>query len=277
MNCKETHQENEKEKRENKYTISKLKVSESGVTVILENEKIQISDDAYFKYGLNNLKEVDKDLYLKLKNDERLHKAYKGCLRKISTKDHTVRQITDFLSKYQLNESEIDAMIQKLKGYGFLDDEKFCIGKISFFSSTNASYRKIRQKLMESGISEQLISKYLIEDEQEEYRKAREVAEKFAQNIKNRSVKMKKQIIQNRLAGLGFTYGAVSEALQCIEIHTENELELLRRDYRKVRLKYEKKYEDMQLKSHIIAALLQKGFSYDDVKTVLEEENGQEG
>ena len=273
MNSIEKPADNEKEK---KYPISRIRVSENGITVFLEDEKLQISDDAYFKYALKNRKEIDEELYEKLKDDERLCKAYKGCLRKISMKDQTVKQIRDYLSQKQLNEAEKDAMISKLTSYGFLDDEKYCKGKIAGLSAANISFRQIRQKLLQSGISEQLISKYLKAEEDEEYRKAKEIAEKYAVSIKNRSVQMKRQMIMNRLVGLGFSYGAASDALQCIEIPDENELELLRRDYRKVRQRYEKKYEDRQLNSHIIAALLQKGFSYNDIKTVMEEENGQE-
>ena len=276
MDKKETSGNLEKEKSGITYPIRKLRVSENGITVFLENEKIQISDEAYFEFGIKNLKEIDEDLYRKLKDDEKLSKAYKGCLRKISMKDHTVKQIRDYLRQKQLNEAETDAMIEKLSSYGFLDDEKYCKGKIASLSASNCSFRQIRQKLLKCGISEQMISGYLKADVQEERHKARQVAKKYASGIRNRSVQMKKQMIRNKLIGQGFSYSAAADAVQSLEIADENELELLRRDYRKVRQRYEKKYEDRQLDSHIIASLLQKGFSYDDIKAVMEEENGQE-
>ena len=80
----------------------------------------------------------------------------------------------------------------------------------------------------------------------------------------------------NRLVALGYSYETASSAVQSTDIKDENELELLHKEYAKAMNKYGRKYEDRDLKEHVIASLLQKGFSYSDIRTVMEEENGKE-
>ena len=72
------------EDREIKYEIKKIKATEDYVLIFLEDEKIMISLENYFRYDVKNLKGLDEELYKLFKQDEKLLKAYRGCLRKIS-------------------------------------------------------------------------------------------------------------------------------------------------------------------------------------------------
>ena len=258
-----------------KYPIKRLRVNDDSITLILEDDRITLSDDAYLTYGLKDLKGLDEDLYLKLKDEERLFKAYRGCLRKLSMKDHTVKQIRDYLHQKELEPSEINEMIDKLTDMGLLDDEKYCISRINYLSGSDLSAKEISRKLKQSGISEQLITKYLKTDLSEEYRKAEKLASKYNDSIKNKSKSAKKQAIYNKLINHGFTYEAANEAIQRVGINGENEVELLQKEFEKSYRKFSKKYEDYELDSHIISSLLQKGFSYDDIKKVMEDNHGQ--
>ena len=97
------------------YPIKKIRIDEDSVLLYLEDEKIRISDEAYFSYGIKNLKGLDEELYQKLKDDETLFKAYKSCLRKLSMKDHTVKQIRDFLSLKQLKRKIVHPSLRSWK------------------------------------------------------------------------------------------------------------------------------------------------------------------
>ena len=91
-----------------KYTITKTKEKQDGVIIYLDNkDKISISVDNYFKYGISSLKGLDQNLYDILKDEERIFLGYLSALRKLSIKDFTVKQINDFLKiKKQLNDDE---------------------------------------------------------------------------------------------------------------------------------------------------------------------------
>ena len=56
----------------------------------------------------------------------------------------------------------------------------------------------------------------------------------------------------------------------------ENELELLSKEFDKAFNKYARKFEGRDLNERVTASLLQKGFSYSDIRTVMEEKHGKE-
>lgn len=257
-----------------KYPIKKVKATQDYVLLYLEEEKVMISLENYFKYNVRNLKGLDDKLYNIFKNDERLLKAYRGALRKISGKDYTIKQIKDYLYRNDLKKDETDALIKRLCEYGLLDDDKYCSGKISYYQNSLYSAKQIRMKLIKDGISEELIDKYLNNDNESE--KALKLAKKYA-NDKGRSSKALKQNILIKLTGNGFSYEDARKAVDSLNIINENELELLSREYFKALRKYEKKYQDYDLRNHIYAYLLNKGFRSEDIKEVMEEENGQTG
>ena len=256
--------------KEIKYEIKKIKATEDYVMIFMEDEKIMISLEDYFKYGVKDLKGLDEELYEQFKQSEKLLKAYRGCLRKISTKDHTVKQIREYLYRYELNKPDIDSLIKRLKEYGFLDDEKYCTGKINYYQNSLYSLKQIRMKLLKDGISEELIDRHL--SSENEYDKALKLAQKYSKD-KNKSLKALKQNILVKLTGNGFSYENARKAVDSLDISNENELELLSKEYFKALKKYEKKYEDYDLRNHIYAYLLNKGFKSDDIRQVMEEEN----
>ena len=279
MNVEEFLKQNKNDKTdiEIKYPIRKIKAYESYVMLYLDDEKIQVSDEAYFKYKIKGLKGLDDELYDMLKNEERVFKAYRGALRKISAKDQTVKQIDRYLVEKGLNKPEKEEIIDKLKNCGLLDDEKYTQNRINRLSASLTSNKQIRRKLKDEGISDELIQRHLKKDEDEEYLKAKALAEKYERSIRNKTLKMKKQAQLNRLSGQGYSYDICNRVIDALSLESENEVELLRKEYLKALKRYERKYDSYELKDHIVSYLLAKGFGYEDIKEVMEEENGQTG
>jgi len=60
-------------------------------------------------------------------------------------------------------------------------------------------------------------------------------------------------------------------ALITISLENKVEIDLLKKDYEKIKNRYEKKYEGYQLKQKIYAALTNKGYKYQEIKKVLED------
>ena len=266
--------EAKKEVTDFKYPIRKIKAYETYVMVFLDDEKIQVSDDDYFTYGLKDLKGLDGSLYETLKEHEILLKAYRGCLRKISSRDQTVKQIDDYLYQKGIKRPQRKPIIDKLISYGLLDDEKYCISHISYLQNSSLSVKQIREKLKKAGISDELIEKHLKSDYESESNKALSLAKKYERSIRNKSVNQKKQNILNKLVSAGFSYEMSLKAIESLVLDDGNELELLRKEYLKALKKYEKKYEGYDLKQHITSYLMGKGFGYDDIRKITEEENG---
>lgn len=251
-----------------KYKITKTKELEDGVIIYLDNkEKIHLSVDSYFKYALTSLKGLDDNLYEQLKNEERLHLAYRGALRKLSSKDFTVKQIKDYLKiKKELNVNEIKEIIDKLVEYGLLDDDKYCLNRSLYLNKQLLSVKQIKIKLQKEGVSQDLIEKYVINNVEDEYEKANKLAKKYSNSIKNKSLNAAKQNILSKIVNAGYGYDAAKQAVDDLHLKVENESELLKKEYLKAKAKYSKKYSDYDLRSHIYSYLSNKGFRSEDIK-----------
>ena len=252
------------------YRITKIKEKQDLVLIYLDNdEKINISIENYFKYNLSKVKGLDIETYNKLKDEEIILLAYKRVINKLSQKDYTIKQIQNYLKlKHNLDYKEIDTIINKLKNYDLLDDEKYCINRINYLSNENLSNKQIKLKLLKEGISEQLIDNNLKNDYQDELNKCVNIANKYDRSIKNKSENLKKQSILNKLVGLGYSYDIARQAVIDLNIKVDNEYELCKREYARALLKYSKKYKDYELKNKIYAYLLLKGFSASMIKEV---------
>ena len=257
------------------YKISKIKESNNYIVLYLDNdEKLYVSIEAYFKHNLANLKGFDNKTYELLKKEENLILGYNTVLKKLSVKDHSIKQIKDFLYlKRKLNSDEVNKIIDKLIQYNLLDDEKYCIERINYLNEQLFSIKQIKNKLKNEGISNELIEKYIVSDSNKEYEKINKLVNKYLNTIKNKSLNAKKQLILNKVVNLGFNYDDVKMAIDSLNIKVDNEYELLKKEYLKIKNKYQRKYESYDLKYRISGYLMNKGFKLEDINKVMEEEN----
>lgn len=266
------------EKNENiniDYKITKIKESNNYIILYLDNnEKLYVSIEAYFKLNLANLKGFDNKTYELLKKEENLILGYNAVLKKLSVKDHSIKQIKDFLYlKRKLNSDEVNKIIDKLIQYNLLDDEKYCIERINYLNEQLFSIKQIKNKLKNEGISNELIEKYIVSDSNKEYEKVYKLVNKYLNSVKNKSLNAKKQLILNKVVNLGFNYDDVKMAIDSLDIKVDNEYELLKKEYLKIKNKYQRKYESYDLKYRISGYLMNKGFKLEDINKVMEEEN----
>lgn len=273
MKVEDFIQLNNKETNDIKYRIIKTSDKQDCVVVYFDNkEKICVEIENYFKESLNSKEGIDEKTYLKLKEQERIYLSYKGALRKLSTKDYTVKQIEDYLKiKRQLNKKEIDIIINKLKSYDLLNDERYCENRANYLNNQLLSYKQIKIKLSKEGVNNNLVEKYVINNSEDEYSKARKLAIKYSNSIRNKSLNATRQAILNKVVNAGYSYEAGKDAVNCLNLHSNNELELLKKDYVKAKSKYEKKYENYELRNHIYSYLANKGFKSEDIKKVMED------
>ena len=257
------------------YKITKIKESNNYIVLYLDNnEKLYVSIEAYFKHNLANLKGFDNKTYELLKKEENLILGYNAILKKLSIKDHSIKQIKDFLYlKRKLNSDEVNKIIDKLIQYNLLDDEKYCIERINYLNEQLFSIKQIKNKLKNEGISNELIEKYIVSDSNKEYEKINKLVNKYLNTIKNKSLNAKKQLILNKVVNLGFNYDDVKMAIDSLNIKVDNEYELLKKEYLKIKNKYQRKYESYDLKYRISGYLMNKGFKLEDINKVMEEEN----
>ena len=255
----------------NEYKIVRKKENDDYVIVFLDNnEKIYVDAENFFKYNIGSLEVLDEEIYNKLKDAEKIYLAYKGTLRKLAIKDCTIKQITDYLKiKKELSDGEIADIVSKLIEYGLLDDEKYCINRVTYLRKQLFSTKQIKFKLFKDGISKDLIEKYVINNNEEEYNNAVKLATRYSNCLKNKSTNAMKQTIISKIVSAGYSYDNAKSAVESLNISNKKEKEILNIEYQKAKKKYENKYSDYELYKHIYSYLLNKGFNSKDIKGVM--------
>ena len=261
------------------YIISKTILNDNCVTLILKGfdgneEKLVVSLDSYYELGLRNASKISKFNFDILKKMEVFPISYKSCLRKLTNRDYSIKEMSDYLKyKFNLNDIQIKMIIDKLCEKHLLDDYRYAAGKINSFRANFYSRKSMINKLEKAGISKEIIDKCLINEEDNEFNNAFKLANKYMGLVKNKSLNMKKKTIVAKLVNAGFSSDVANDVINALDfslcILEENDI--LRKEALKALKKYERKYSGTDLRNKIYMSLASKGFSYDNIYALINE------
>ena len=97
--------------------------------IVKNNIKLGLINDNYFFESVNESAEII---------------AFNLCVKYISSKLKTERQIKDYLYKHEYHKNIVDAVVEKLKNYKIIDDKMYAETYIR--SNSNFSKNKVKQK-----------------------------------------------------------------------------------------------------------------------------------
>ena len=263
---------------DSKFVIKKMTLKNDNVILQLENEdrneKVTVSADTYLELGLRKGDRLTKPIYDRIHNEEAETLAYQACLKKLSNRDYSERQMRDYLYvNFELSNKQLEDIINRLKDKKYLDDEKYVFNKINSYEAAFYSRRMMIRKLKEAGIEENIINKYLHEDSNSELVKAKKMANKHNQTIKGKSLNARKNSILQKLASEGFSYDIARQAIDFIDFSDAamEESDILKAEANKVINKYKRKYTGRDLRNHVFNSLVNKGFEYEKIYALIDE------
>ena len=173
----------------------------------------------------------------------------------------SLKEVEEYLLKYQLNEKDIDDIINRLKDLQLIDDNLLCSlileKTISTLKGPNAFLNKVKQRRLQVNLNEY---KYPQDIEEEVIDK---VIEKNLQKKSNLPVKKQKEQLYSKLIRDGFSNELVNSHIQRIEFIDES-LETLDKEFEKLMRKHQG-LDDKVKKQKILVSLSNKGFSYNQV------------
>lgn len=192
------------------------KIGKSKYRLYLNNgEVIDTYDEVILKNDLLLKKELDNYLYQKVITESNIQEHYNACIKYISVRIRSVKEIKDYLKRKNVTEEDIDYIVEKLKKEKFLDDNHFCEcfikDKLKF--TTMGEY-KIIYELKKHNISEEIINqnKHLITEDI-----LIEKIDKIIMKQINSNHKLDKQKLRNKLynhlLASGYTSSRVVERL----------------------------------------------------------------
>jgi regulatory protein len=167
-------------------------------------------DETLAREHLQTNKPLEEDFLTKIKpeNDRKL--AFDMAVSYMEKYITTEKGIKDYLKKKNFDEKIIAQTVDKLKEYGFVDDEKFAK---NYFDSLSASKGKrvIANKLRQKGVSSEIVESLLENvDEESQIVLATAQAEKFVKNRQN-TPKLKQKCLAH-LVYKGYDYSVAQEA-----------------------------------------------------------------
>ena len=162
-----------------------------------------------------------------MKNEIQQSEAFLAAMNRslyyLGLRARTEKQMRDYLHKKETQADVIEAVIERLHEYGYIDDERYAQRLIE----TQIQYgkkgkRAIAQKMWQSGIQEEVAQAALDEiDETAELDAARHWVEKLSE--KWRDDPKRREKMYRRLAAKGFGYDITAQVLREYQQKMEEE------------------------------------------------------
>lgn len=252
------------------------------VNVYINDEfAFSCNEEIIYKYKIEKDKEVDLEYLEEVINEDNYLKAKISAMKSIERAYKTEKDIRDKLLKGEYNNETIERVIEFLKGYGFVDDEKYCNmyinDKIKKFGRS-----KIKYDLTKKGINEKLIEDKLEKiDINIEIDGAKKVAQKKFKGINN---KYGKRVVYSKvgsyLATKGYSFDIINEILPSIidsDDANDNEIDDSERVNQQLLALAEKKYRQLsknekdnkKIYIKLSQFLLRKGYEWQEIKRII--------
>lgn len=262
------------------YEIDRIRSKNDYIQLYLvspknEDIKILVSLDTYFNSGYRKGMKLTQEEIDVLVTEEEEVKAYQSCLRKLAIKDRTRKEMYDWIT--QNTELEIDAVnriIEKLEEHHFIDDLRYTKSAVFTMKMTLLGENKIIRNLKKKGISIEMIDEVLQSaDNSDEFENALKFGVKIQFSIKDKSVKMKKKLIQQKLFLQGYNEDIIEKVMIDLNFVDDeiSEIDTLRKIATKAKKRYEKKYKGFKLRNTVYRYCASMGFDVEDIYVVLDE------
>jgi len=236
---------------------------------------VLVSGDMFVAKGLRKGELVSKETIEELMSNEQFVKVYQACIRKLASKDRSVKEMYDYLTESStLSIREINDLIEHLESKGYLNDLSTAQAMVSSYRSLLQGKNRIIRNLRKKGIPQNLIDEVMAQDGQEtELAQAITWASKVKPTIKDRSLRAIKQSLTQKMVHQGYDFNIIEVVMQSLNFNDEEkgELESLRKAAMKAKKRYANKYQGTALRNAIFTYLDHQGYSLDDIYIILNE------
>lgn len=252
--------------------IKGIKLYKDHVTLsFFKGEPLKISKEAFVSSYLYAGKNLSSKEIANLEEITAMSTLLNYALQIVSKKHLSEKEMLEKLMKKEDNYVAAKKVIAKLKENDLLDDKAFMQDLIAWDNERNFGQNKIVKHLKDKGIPETLINRVNF-PQNIERKKAKALLDKLDRKYARYAYESKKKHVYQAYLSQGFNHDIAREVVNDLKKQNNKvEQDLLKKDYEKIKNRYEKKYEGYQLKQKIYAALINKGYKYQEIKKVLED------
>lgn len=250
--------------------LDKIEKMPSGkYKLVIDGEKIITYDDVILKHGLLFKKDIDNNMYSKIKEDTLYYNEYNNVIKLIDKRLRSEKEIREYLLKKEVNSKYIQKIISELTSNRLIDDERFCKAYVSdkIYLSLDGP-NKIRKDLINHNIEDGVINEALKEfnDEVIYDRLYKIVMKKINSNHKySRSILKEK--IMSYIYDLGYPTDIF---LSIFDEEYKEDTSILEKEASKIYKQLSKKYSGDELNYKFISKMYSKGFRKDEIDKIKE-------
>lgn len=237
-----------------------IKLKSGKYKIFLDNnEQITTFDDVILNNNLLFHKEIDNDIYVKIKEENNYYELLNSSIKYISKRLRSEKEIKIYLEKKTTDIYLIDSIIDNLKSQKLIDDRNFSRAYINDkLNLTNTGILKIKKDLHNLGVDPEIIEEECsrIDIKKDNNKLEKMIIRKIKTNHKY-SNKMLKEKILNDMTNLGYDYESIINIYDKFE---HNDEDIYNREYQKIYNKLKNKYQGRELELNIKKKLYSKGF-----------------
>ena len=202
-------------------TITKIKVQskdKNRVNLYLEDKFFcALNLETVVKNSLKVGTIITEEKLTNIQIESEKQTAYNKALKLVSTRFKSQREVERYLFDKGYVAPVVYYVVNKLNEYHFIDDERFIQAYFSSHKSTCGKL-KIKQQLLQKGISESAIDKFfddedLCDNQQDEIKRLAEKYMKSKEDTKENYIKMFKYLMNK-----GFEYDQIKSALKSVDV-----------------------------------------------------------
>ncbi len=237
----------------------------------IDGKDIITYDDILIKYNILYKNDITPELYFKIQKDNNYYEIYNKVVSFIIKKRKSKKEIENYLNTFSLDSEDINSIIKKLQDIGLINDREYTRAYISDrLYLSNDGPNKIRCYLINQDIDLSIIDDELSKiDSQEIMNKLEKlVSKKIKSNHHYSSYKLKIKIKYD-LSNLGYDVEDINSILN--NYYCNNE-EIIKKEYHKYYQRLMRKYSGEELIKQLKVKLLAKGFSANEIDSVINNE-----
>lgn len=231
-----------------------------------ENElPIKLTEDCIVNNRIMKGVVFDEETWKEIVSSSNNDYLFDKVLNFIDYKPRTEKEIREYLIKKEVSEYVMEDIIKRLKQIKYLDDDKYASAFVEEGIKNKKGPLLISYQLDNLGIEKDITSKYLSNyDYETQFANALEIAKKSKALQSRYPIKKSKELIYQKLIRTGYNVEIINKALASLDFQADS-LENLWNDYQRLLTK-------SQDKNKIITALMAKGYNYQDIKKVINNE-----
>ncbi len=258
------------------YLITKIDFHKKEIIIHYEFQnkegELTIFPSVFSDFYLYEGKKIAKKEWAEINRVNGLAKDLDLTYRLLSRHEYSSFTLQKKLQEKKIKQANIEQIMAIIKEQRLIDDERYAHDLVEELDAKLYGQEYIIQSLHKDGCSDNIIHSFSF-DETHEEEKMEQLLPILLRKWTHDNEKKRYYHLYNEYRRRGYDLDLITRFLSChLENNTEDEKTKCQKEWEKYYRIYLNRYQGKELNQRIIVSLMRKGFSYDIIKQVMEDE-----